>query len=192
MLLDIPMEVRSRRLVLRCYHAGDGSILHAAAVRNGSHLARFESGNILLSADTEERGEILAQELHARWVAREAFFAGAFLRESGAFVGQVYLGPVDWGTPEFEIGYIADCEHEGQGYVTEAVQAMLGLAFGQLGAHRVSLRTDETNIRSQHVAQRCGFTLREHLRQVRVSPTGPVSDEAVYGLLREEYRSEKP
>lgn len=187
MLLEIPMDVPSRRLVLRCYHAGDGPILYAAAVRNGSHLAQFESGNILLSADTEERGEILARDLHARWVAHDSFFAGAFLRESGAFVGQVYLGPVDWGIPEFEIGYIADCEHEGQGYVTEAVRAMLGLAFGRLGAHRVSLRTDETNIRSQHVAQRCGFMLEEHLRQAHVSPTGSVTDEAVYVLLREEF-----
>lgn len=187
MLLDIPLELPSRRVTLRCYRAGDGRTLHAAAERNRRHLARFESGNLLLAADTEERGEILARDLHARWVSRDSFFAGAFLRECGTFVGQVYLGPVDWGIPEFEIGYVADCEHEGLGYVTEAVLAMLGLAFGSLEARRVSLRTDATNTRSQHVARRCGFTLEGHLRQAHRSPTGAVTDEAVYGLLRDEY-----
>ena len=92
MLVDVPLEVLTPRLVVRCYRAGDGPILHAVAIRNRTHLAKFEAGNILLTADSEERGEVLARELHARWVSRDAFFAGAFLRATGDFVGQVYLG----------------------------------------------------------------------------------------------------
>jgi RimJ/RimL family protein N-acetyltransferase len=187
MLVDVPLELGTPRLSVRCYRAGDGPALHAAASRNRSHLARFEAGNILLTADTEERGEILSRELHAQWVSRDGFFAGAFLRETGDFVGQVYLGPVDWEVPQFEVGYIADRQHEGKGFVTEAVTAILGMAFDHMGAHRVSLRTDETNTRSQLVAQRCGFVLEGQLRHAHRHGDGSFTNELLYGLLRDEY-----
>lgn len=187
MLLDVPMELATPRLGVRCYRAGDGPALHAAGVRNRRHLARYEGSNVLLGADTEERGEVLARTLHARWVSRDAFFAGAFLRTTGEFVAQVYLGPVDWALPELEIGYIADAAHEGHGFVTEAVTAMLALGFYHLGAHRVRLRTDESNARSHHVAQRCGFVFEGHLRQTHRHPDGSFTGESVYGLLRDEY-----
>lgn len=184
MLLDVPQEVHTPRLVVRCYGAGDGRALHAAATRNRTHLSRFEAGNVLLTAGTEEQGEILARELHARWVSRDAFFAGAFLHETGGFVGQVYLGPVDWELPAFDLGYIADCQHEGKGLVTEAVMAVLGMAFDRLAAHRITVRTDAMNTRSQRVAQRCGFALEGCLREAHRQPDGSVSSEYVYGLLR--------
>lgn len=184
MLVDVPPEVLTPRLVVRCYRAGDGPALCAAATRNRGHLARFEAGNILLTAGTEEQGEILARELHARWVSRDAFFAGAFLRPTGDFVGQVYLGPLDWQVPAFEVGYIADCRHEGRGFVTEAVTAILGMAFDQMGANRISLRTDERNTRSQLVAKRCGFVLEGRLRHAHRDSDGTLTNECLYGLLR--------
>jgi RimJ/RimL family protein N-acetyltransferase len=187
MLVDVPLEVLTPRLVVRCYRAGDGPALHAAAIRNRSHLARFEAGNILLTGDTEERGEILARVLHARWVSRDAFFAGAFLRDTGGFVGQVYLGPTNWELPAFEVGYMADCQHEGEGFATEAVTAILGMAFDHMGAHRISLRTDQTNTRSRLVAQRCGFMLEGQLRQAHRQSDGSFSSEYLYGLLREDH-----
>ena len=187
MLLDIPGEVHSPRLTVRCYRAGDGPILHAAATRNRTHLARYESGNILHTARTDEEGEILARDLHARWVSRDSFFAGAFLRETGDFVAQVYLGPDDWEVPAFEVGYFADCQHEGRGFVTEAVNAILAVTFDHMGAQRVSLRTDEANTRSHHVAQRCGFVLEGRIRRAHRAFDGSLTDEMLYGLLREEY-----
>jgi RimJ/RimL family protein N-acetyltransferase len=190
MLGDVPLELFTSRLSVRCYRAGDGPTLHAAAIRNRTHLARFESGNILLTADTDERGEVLARELHARWVSRDAFFAGAFLRETGDFVGQVYLGPVDWALPAFEVGYVADSQHEGKGFVTEAVTAILGMAFDHMGAHRISLRTDETNTRSQLVAQRCGFVLEGRMRDAHRQSDGSITNELLFGLLGAEYGSE--
>jgi aminoglycoside 6'-N-acetyltransferase len=118
--------------------------------------------------------------------ARERFFWGVFHRDTGAWVAQVYCGPVEWERPEFEIGYIADVAHEGRGYVTEATRAVIGWAFGPPGAERLRLICDANNLRSQRTAERCGFMLEGRLRRDHRWPDGSVTDTLLYGLLREE------
>ncbi len=114
MLLEIPYRSKLHRLLLRCYEPGDGPMYLAVAEKNRQHLQQFEPGNALMSIDSLERAEIVVREMHTAWLAREHFFLGAFERGSGEFAAQVYIGPVDWDTPEFVIGYIADAAHEGR------------------------------------------------------------------------------
>ena len=82
MLLDIPARFETERLIIRCYEAGDGPLYYAAGVKNRDHLQRYESGNVILTAQTEQEAEILVRELHADWVARNCFFMGAFDKET--------------------------------------------------------------------------------------------------------------
>jgi ribosomal-protein-serine acetyltransferase len=55
-----------------------------------------------------------------------------------------------------------------------------------LGAHRVSLRCDDTNLRSARVAERCGFTREGCLRETHANPQGGFSGDLLYGILRGE------
>ena len=183
----IPDCFESQRLFLRPYQAGDGAMIFAVGQKNRQHLQRYEADNAILSAKTEQEAESLVQELAADWAARNCFFLGAFDRVSGEFVAQVYIGVVNWDTPEFEVGFFVDQDHEGQGYITEAVCTALGFVFEHLHAQRVSLRCDTTNTRSQRVAERCGFTREGLLRQVRRQPDGSFSDAYIYSLLLSEW-----
>jgi RimJ/RimL family protein N-acetyltransferase len=81
-------------------------------------------------------------------------------------------------------------EHEGQGYVTEAVRVTLGIIFNQLHAHRVRLGCSETNLRSIRVAERCSMTQEGRLRENKRSPDGTYSNSLVYGLLKSEYQAD--
>jgi len=101
----------------------------------------------------------------------------------------VYVGVVNRELPEFEIGYFADCDHEGQGYVSEAVQAVLNWVFHNLGAYRVSLGCSDTNLRSIRVAERCGMVREGHLRENRRLPDGTYTSSFIYGLLEDEFQS---
>ncbi len=124
------------------------------------------------------------------FAARRAFFFGAWVRSSGEFAAQIYVGVVDWDLPEFELGYFVDCACEGHGFVTEAARAALRFCFDDLHAHRVRLGCNDTNERSIHVAERCGFVREAHLRQTRQRvrlADGTFSGEYIYGLLRSEY-----
>jgi len=58
-----------------------------------------------MSLESEKETEVLVHELAAEWCACNCFFSGAFDRETGAFVAQVYVGPVNWDVPAFEIGF---------------------------------------------------------------------------------------
>jgi RimJ/RimL family protein N-acetyltransferase len=108
-------------------------------------------------------------------MGRYCFFMGAFDKETREFVAQIYVGVVNWDLPEFAIGYFVDKEHEGQGFVTEAVRAALRFIFEHLRAHRVRLETNEMNVRSRRVAERCGFVQEGRLRASRRNPEGAFS-----------------
>jgi aminoglycoside 6'-N-acetyltransferase len=190
MLLEFPTSFESERLSLRCYRPGDGKWYYSMSLRNSEHLRRYEADNVAADVVNEEAAELLVQKLAQEWEKRNCFFIGAFDKESGEFVAQVYVGPVDWKLPEFQIGYFADVDHEGRGYVTEAVRTTLGIIFNQLDAHRVRLECDETNVRSIRVAERCNMTREGSLRENKRNPDGTYSSSLIYGLLKSEYKTD--
>lgn len=185
--LEIPARIEAERIYLRSYRPGDGPWYYAMSRRNQAHLARYEAENVALSIESGPEAEALVRELAAEWEARNCFFMGAFDRETDEFVGQLYVGPVDWEVPEFAIGFFVDRDHEGQGYVTEAVRAVMGFIFEHLKAHRVRLECDDTNRRSWRVAERCGMVREGHIRENKRNADGTLSGTLCYGLLRREY-----
>ncbi len=187
LLLDVPTGFETERLFLRGYQAGDGGWYYAMSQRNKPHLARYESGNSVMRIETEEHAEIAVRDFAVAWAARNAFFLGVFRKDTSEFVAQIYIGAVDWNLPEFEIGYFADVEHEGQGYVTEAVRGALHFVFEHLHAHRVRLECDDTNVRSYRVAERCGLIKEGHIRENKPNPDGSFSGTLYYGMLRSEF-----
>jgi RimJ/RimL family protein N-acetyltransferase len=185
--LDIPNGFETERLKLRPYQAGDGGLIYEISQRNRSHLSRYESNNIILSINNEQEAERLAVELANAWADRKHFFLGAFKKNTGEFVAQVYIGPVNWILPEFVIGFFVDVDHEGKGYVTEAVHGVLPFIFRDLHAYRVRLECDDTNERSWRVAECCGMVREGHFRENKLHPDGTRSGTYYYGLLRKEF-----
>ena len=56
-----------------------------------------------------------------------------------------------------EIGYGIEEDHQGRGYATEAVSALVDWAFEQPGVTCVTAETEESNIASQNVLKKAGF-----------------------------------
>jgi RimJ/RimL family protein N-acetyltransferase len=78
-------------------------------------------------------------------------------RDTGRLVGDVVLF---WRSAEHragEIGYAFNPAFHGRGYATEASRALLDLAFGGLGLHRVIARVDARNAASAAVLRRLGM-----------------------------------
>ncbi len=185
-LLEFPQKIQANRLYLRPYRAGDGPMYYAASLRNREHLAEFESGNVLMHLNDEDHAEIMVRQLAADCVARNCFFLGIFQNNTGEWIGQIFIGPSNWDLPEFMIGYVADVDHEGKGYVTEAVNAALDMLFDAMQAHRITSSCNENNQRSWRLLERCGFKREGHLRDNRKNPDGTYHGDYLYALLRSE------
>jgi ribosomal-protein-alanine N-acetyltransferase len=187
LLLDIPSHFESERLHIRCYRAGDGPLYFAVSRRNSDHLKRYESDNVIMQIRSEEDAEITVRDLAADWIARNSFFLGAFDKHDKHFVAQIYIGPVNWDLPEFQVGFFVDKDHEGQGFVTEAVRATIKFIFHYLKASRVGAQCDESNTRSIRVLERCGMTREGLIRENKRNADGSISGTLHYGLLKQEF-----
>ena len=62
------------------------------------------------------------------------------------------------GNDEIEVGYSVRAEYWGQGLATEMVQAMVAVGFKQLGLDNIICFTLTTNLASQRVMEKVGFT----------------------------------
>jgi RimJ/RimL family protein N-acetyltransferase len=56
--------------------------------------------------------------------------------------------------------------------MTEAVRAITSIAFDALGARRVEIRCDPSNLKSARVAERAGFTLEGTLHNNELGTDG--------------------
>ena len=187
----LPLVIETSRLILRSYREGDESWYFEMSQRNHAHLERYEPDNPVMEIKTEEDARKMIVDFVSEWKKRTHFFIGVFLKESEQFVAQIYIGSVNQNVPEFGIGYIADVDHEGKGYVTEAVNAVVKSLFEILNAHRIRIETDDTNIKSIGVAERCGFAKEGHIRENKRNPDGTYSGTIFFGLLRHEFLKKK-
>jgi RimJ/RimL family protein N-acetyltransferase len=101
--------------------------------------------------------------------------------ETGRFAGMIGIGRADWDTGVAETGYWIGPSARRRGYVSEALRAVAGHAFG-LGLHRLELLAAVGNLASQGVAEKAGFTREGVLRKARPVPGGR-DDMVLFSLL---------
>jgi RimJ/RimL family protein N-acetyltransferase len=89
-----------------------------------------------------------------------------------------------------EIGYGLARRHWGQGFMHEALTAVIEYAFGPLGLRRLEADTDPRNRASLRTLERLGFT-REGLLRERWQVGDEISDSALWGLLAREWRARR-
>lgn len=164
-LLDLPDSFESERLIIRAPRPGDGPAINAAVVESLAELRPWMPWAVETPplAETEE----FARRAAAGWLTRESLTLTLWRKDTGEYVGNSGMHRIDWEVPSVEIGYWVRTSLAGQGYITEAVDAITAFAFDTLGAHRVEIHCDERNTRSAAVARRAGFDLEAILRNHR-------------------------
>jgi ribosomal-protein-serine acetyltransferase len=112
------------------------------------------------------------------------------LRQDAAFAGLVGLR-INGMHGSADVGYWVAAAYAGRGLVTRSVAAVIDLAFGPLGLHRVELRASTGNRRSRAVAERLGMRHEGTLRHAELLARGHV-DLEVYSVLSTEWSSAGP
>jgi len=78
--------------------------------------------------------------------------------------GWIALSTTEPSTREWALSFALGHEYWGQGYMTEAVRALVDHAFLDLSAHRIYADVDPDNIASARLLDKCGFDLEGRLR----------------------------
>lgn len=87
-----------------------------------------------------------------------------------------------------ELGYCIGYDYWSQGFMTEAVQAIVSFLFIEVGFHRLEVAHAVRNPASGRVAQKCGFTYEGTKRESFKNADGEFLDVAFYGLLKNEWK----
>jgi RimJ/RimL family protein N-acetyltransferase len=152
----VPLPLRTERLVIRPYRDDDASGLHE--VFGSPEVMRWTPSPP--SKDVAETAQRLARAM--AFTARQPPGMGLWaleLGESGEFLGQVGLFPVEGKGPEVEVAYELAPRAWGHGYATEAARALVDYGFAELSLRRIVALILPDNARSRNVASKCGMTL---------------------------------
>lgn len=179
-MTSFPAELRTERLLLRAFDEADAS-----------RLAQL--GGAREIADT------MISVPHPYTLAQALTNIAAFAQESSAgtgfhfgitlpgdprkFIGYAALKYIDREHEEAELSFWIDADSAGNGYVTEAAQALIGMAFGPLGLNRICAYHMKRNPASSKVLAKLGFTMEGCLRQ-RVKKWGRYEDVNIWARLR--------
>jgi aminoglycoside 6'-N-acetyltransferase len=154
-------RIETERLVLRRSVAGDAPAI--AAYRSDPRVHRYQGW-----ARTDPDG--VREEIEAM-AARAPGDEGGWVqftveeRATGSLVGDVGLSPAEGEPGVIKVGYTMDPAFQGRGYATEAVTALVALAFDGLAAQVVRAYASAENVASIRVAEKVGMRLVERIER---------------------------
>ncbi len=183
-LLDLPDQLQTDRLLLRIPRPGDGPALHAAVAESLPQLRQFLAAVPWVAEEpSPARSEVFCRTAQGNFLARRDMPFLLFERDSGRLVGATGLHRPDWSLPRLEIGYWCRTSVSGHGLAREAVGALAGYAFAHARVARLELITDEQNHRSRRIAEHCGFRLEGVLHNHRRAADGMLRNTCIYARL---------
>jgi RimJ/RimL family protein N-acetyltransferase len=139
--------ISSSRLILRAFRPTDAEDLHVYL--SDACIYQFEPGEpISLEQAYKMAGELTSSP----------DFWAVELEETGRIIGQIYFKHTD--PPHlqsWELGYIFSPHYQRQGYMTEAVGALVRQRFSDGDIHRIVAHCNPKNIPSWKLLEKVGF-----------------------------------
>ena len=186
--LSPPREIRTPRLVLRPLKDSDGPALAQATAESWADLNQW----MRWATDREnltdpEKCRVYAAACATKFEHATDFTYGGFLKESREFTLILRLARIRDKPHEFEFGgYWCRTALQNKGYMTEALSAVIPVAFHDLGAERLWITHAAGNEQTRRVMDKLGFEPYEIRPGTHVLPDGTYTDEHVLIMEREQ------
>jgi len=185
-LVDFPESFETERLLIRSPLPGDGPEVYAAVRESLEELTPWMAWP--KEHRTSSDSEASTRRARVAFLARSELRFHIYLKGTRTLVGISGLQGIDWDVPKAEIGYWCRTSFAGNGYITEAVEAITSLAFDALGARRVEIRCDPDNLKSAKIAERAGLHLEATLHNNELGTDGTVRDTLIFATTPEHRR----
>lgn len=177
----VPLPVlRTARLTVRRMEPPDAVAL--ATYRSDPQVARYQGWDVPF---TPAQARALVAESAAAQALPDVWVQLAVVdRASGTLVGDLAVHVEDHGR-QARVGVTLARAHQGRGYATEALGALLDHLLGPAGLHRVVADCDARNNASARLLERVGMRREAHHRSAAWWK-GEWTDELVFAVLANE------
>lgn len=179
-LIEVPTPVRTPRLLIRPKQVGDGASTAAAVAETWDELHKWMRWAESLDAFTVESMEIRNRHVMASFILRESIELIGCDIATGQPVIWCGLHDIDWQGRQCDTGYWVRKSAQGQGFATEAGNALVRYAFGALDMRRIGLTHSSGNEASRRIAEKLGFSFEGIQRNANVLPGGKNADRYCY------------
>jgi len=178
------MELDTPRLRLDALRPADAVALFG--YRADPQVSRFQGWR---PASVTEAADFIERQAGTSLDTPDSWFQRAIRRRDGEeLIGDlgIHLPADAEGSVEFGVS-IAPA-HQGRGYACEAVRAVFGLVFGQLGRHRIHASVNPRNLACMAMLRALGMRQEAHHRE-SLWLHGEWVDDVVFALLANEWRA---
>jgi ribosomal-protein-serine acetyltransferase len=181
--IDMPAYIETPRLVLRPPREDEGEILNTAIVESFELLHEY-----MLWAKEKpslQESEAIVKKEARNWILKRKsdpeFMLFILDKKTNDFIGATGFHSIDWDVPCAETGYWIRKKYLGQGYITEAINALTQYAFNVMKVKRLAITCDVENERSKKIPERLGYRFESIMKANRVKPvSGEATDTLVY------------
>jgi RimJ/RimL family protein N-acetyltransferase len=150
--------------------------------KNRKRLESFFTGTVSKTKTLEDTKNFLADITQK--AKERTYFPYLLIDHSGnKIIGFFDLKNIDWNIPKSETGCYIDEKYEGKGITAQAFEVFCDHSFKEYGFKKLFLRTHESNIAAQRVAEKCGFEVEGKIRRDYKTTAGELVDLIYYGRL---------
>lgn len=174
--------IRTERMTLRLLAPTDVDDVHA--FQSDPDVVRYQ---LFEPRSRDEVVEKLAEWSTATRIEKvDDFVQPAMQLDDGRVIGLIYFKLTSVDDLTAEIGWAMHQDFHGQGYAYEGASAMLDIAFGALGLHRVYAELDPRNTASIRLCERLGMRSEAYFVE-HMMFKGAWADTGIYGILDREW-----
>ncbi len=177
------MQITTNRLLIRDFSAADWA--ETLVYQRDPRYLRFYPWTD--RSEAEVKGFIQGFIDQQTERPRRKFQLAIVLSENGRLIGNCGIRRKEHNEWEADIGFELSPEFWGQGFATEAGNAMMEFGFSELNLQRISSWCIADNTASARVLEKLGMRLEGRLRHNEYFK-GRWWDTLLYGLLAEEWR----
>ncbi len=151
-------------------------------VANAERLQRFFPLTLAQNL-TPDLSRVFVETKVKEFDAKEEFLFVLKGKEHRSILGLIYVKELDWDKKQGELAYALGYQVEGNGYMTETVNAISKWAFEELQLSTLQIIAHKSNKASIRVAEKCGF----RWQKVLVESFTPPNEKALNMELYERY-----
>ncbi len=168
------MQLKTERLTVRLPKPED--VNSYIKIRNSDYVRRYNPMGFL--TPEQAKAEIGRGDDRVMMVERH----------DGALIGTIFIQPdhVRLWDKSVDMSFFLGEEFSAQGYMREAVNAVLGYIFGEKGMECVTVRAFAENTSSVKLIEKLGFKREGYLRKC-VMVEGVLYDDILFSMLKEEF-----